>query len=169
MPDSQLARSEANAHGGAGMERETPAREREGDAHGAATTEHDVGGAVGGTRHPRGHTSEQIEGEGDMTSADTRSAHRVGTNGRAGVLDTQRGTCTSGARDHEQPVGGKGQSRIEYHAESSVTSSGEAVLDAKGREILHVVEVSEDSVSPLLLRGIAVAGLVGAAALLLRR
>ena len=51
----------------------------------------------------------------------------------------------------------------------SVTSSGEAVLDAKGREILHVVEVSEDSVSPLLLRGIAVAGLVGAAALVLRR
>ena len=51
----------------------------------------------------------------------------------------------------------------------SITSSGEAVLDAKGREILHVVEVSEDSVSPLLLRGIAIAGLVGAAAALLLR
>ena len=70
--------------------------------------------------------------------------------------------------------------RFEYHFRltgaralilhfKSVTSSGEAVLDAKGHEILHVVEVSEDSVSPLLLRGIAVAGLVGAAALLLRR
>ena len=49
MPDSRLARSEANAHGGMVQERGTQAREGEGGGHGAATTKHDVSGAV--TRH----------------------------------------------------------------------------------------------------------------------
>ena len=49
MPDSRLARSEANAHGGVVQERGTQAREGEGDGHDAATAEHEVGGAV--SRH----------------------------------------------------------------------------------------------------------------------
>ena len=35
MPDSRLARSEANAHGGVVQERGTQAREGEGDGHDA--------------------------------------------------------------------------------------------------------------------------------------
>ena len=61
MPDSRLARSEANAHGGVVQERGTQAREGEGDGHDAATAEHDVGGAVSRHTLPERQPHEQAD------------------------------------------------------------------------------------------------------------